>query len=455
MIWAAFVIALTGHAWGAGIDFEKLPWGQPKAGLQISLQSRGTVAGSKFALLVFMRNIATGEVDLPPAPAKKADVFGWVIVQQGGRKYFSGRIDIGNDVQAWPKKLTGDKAISVINRDLLSLNLYRYKRGVKFITAWREGKKLKQPAAGAIRDVIKTGPLTAMFCMYLKLPGGREMLLKSGALQVTVAPPDFSKLDAGTKKTFTANLLAQFDKDPWSGQAACRTAVKIGKPLAAALIEAAFQVKRPGHSRMWITTAVCGIRDDRCPPALIKLLQDPVVRTIVAYHGPRQKSGKLDAAITARAKELKASRFTAYALLGFMAFRNTAPPELLSLGLDSKDPRTRAAAAEVLRKVGGGHSTIDALLKLLRDDEPRVRATAGRVLGYIGNRSRRVIGAMVAAMELPGDVARKRIAVALCLLTGQDIPYPATGPAAEKQKAVQKWKIWWQKQNQKQKPPSK
>jgi hypothetical protein len=420
-------------------------WGQPKAGLQISLSIKdGLNADGVFPVRVALRNAADGAVALPKPHPSSSAIFGVLILQQGDKRFFTSRIFIGgSDVKLLPKELPAGKCINVLCRGLSTKQTYLYSKGVKFLDAYKAGRKLKTAPAGPVGKVLEPGPAFGWFLLYIKPPGGAEMLLKSNHVQFTVATPNFAKLSDEAKREFTRKLLAKFDRDAWSAKSAHSTAVKIGKPLVPDMIAAAKQRSRPAYSRMWLTTAVCDIRDESCTEALIKLLADPTVQTIVAYHGPKQHSGKLDAAIIARAREMKTTRFTAYALLGFLAFRRESPPELLKLGLDSPDPRCRAAAVESLKRIGGGPATLEALTKRLKDADPRVRAAAARVLGYIDNRSPRVVGALVAALKMPGDVARQRICTALEQLTGRAMPYPATGTAAEKQQVIQYWQQWW------------
>jgi HEAT repeat protein len=163
---------------------------------------------------------------------------------------------------------------------------------------------------------------------------------------------------------------------------------------------------------------------------------------VVAYHGPKQRSDDLDAAIVARAKELNDPRFTAYALLGFVAFAREAPSELLKLGLDADDPRVRTAAVRAMGSLAGD-APVARLRQLLKDPEPRVRAQAARVLGFFGrNTPPATIKALVDALRLEGDTARVRICQTLGMLTGQRRPYDPQASAEQKQQTIEFWNDW-------------
>ena len=422
----------------------EVPWGSPKGGLQVSLWVEGAPAiGSKFIVGAAVRNVAGGAVNMPAAE----NTFGWLILQQEKDQFFTQRIDLVRDVKNWPKELPSDKRIDLGTFDLSSTVAYRYHKGLKFLKEYKANQQLKVKPAGPVNGVFKTGKVMGRLYVYME-PDGRATLLKSNVIEINFAPPNFAKLSEEEKIAFVDGLLRQFDKDAFAARAAHRTAVRVGKDLIPYLLKAVFQTKRPRHSRIWITVTLANMPDNRCAEALIKLLGDGVVRVYIAYHGPKQRNKELDNAITAHAEQLKAERFTGYALLGFLAFGKTVPPKLLKLGLDSPDPRTRAAAAEVLKKIAGSARTIQTLIGLLKDTDPRVRATAARVLGYVGNRSPQIIDALIAALDTRDDLVRKRACGALGHLTDKNMPYNSNAPRPEKEKTIRAWKDWWKKKKQ-------
>jgi len=179
----------------------------------------------------------------------------------------------------------------------------------------------------------------------------------------------------------TTNLLRQFNQSAWSAQKAHDRAVQIGAVILPDLIAAAAERPRPGYARMWLATAIADISDSRSVAALLALLDDPDINIgcVAGYYGPKQKSATLDQAIGTKAASLHNARFTSYALLGFLTFRGEAPEGLLQAGLESDDPRTRAAAVHALAEMASEQSKT-RLQALLQDKDQRVRAAARQVL---------------------------------------------------------------------------
>jgi HEAT repeat protein len=134
--------------------------------------------------------------------------------------------------------------------------------------------------------------------------------------------------------------------------------------------------------------------------------------------------------------------------MGFMVHRGAVPEEVLRAGLESDDPRARAAVAEVL----AGHASdfnVSRLVRLLGDANERVRATAAAMLGKSGNRSPPVLAGLVNALDLPGEPARTRICAALSELTGRSAPYDPKADPAARGKTIAGWKQWLAEQPKK------
>ena len=164
---------------------------------------------------------------------------------------------------------------------------------------------------------------------------------------------------------------------------------------------------------------------------------------MAAYHGVKQRSAKLDEAILAKPRGGKDPTFTAWAVRGFWDFRKSVPAELVQAGLTSEEPRARAAAAQAVASQGGKDAA-GPLLPLLADRDEQVRAAAARSLGGLdlGKDRDRVIGAMVSALDLPGEHARQVICEALGRLTGRPMPYDPKADEAKRTQAIQAWKEW-------------
>jgi HEAT repeat protein len=446
---ALLLVACVASANEATTAADDPAWGDAKAGLQISLTAVDEARwGGSMPLHVRMRNIGGEATKLPAALRETEQAFGWLIVQQGAgrnaKQYFSARFTVGNDVKAWPDELSGGASIDVLRRDVAGVKLYRYQRGVGFLDAYKVGEPADAKPLGPVTKALALGPTAIMVCLYVEA-GERPTLLKSNLATVEVIPPELDKLSAARREAFLAELLAQFDRDAWSARAAHHAAVRLGPSVLPVLIETVNDRKRPAFSRMWLATSIADIRDPRAVAALTKLLQDThgSVRTVAAYHGPKQGSDELNAAIVARAKELDAPHFTAYALLGFVAFGKAAPPELLEMGLDSDEPRVRTTAIRTMNKLAGD-APVARLTKLLEDPDARVRGQAARMLACFGkNMPLATLGALVEALALDGDVARMRICDALGALTGRRRSYDPKTSDEEKQRTIEYWRTWW------------
>ena len=186
---------------------------------------------------------------------------------------------------------------------------------------------------------------------------------------------------ATNSATVTVALLQKFNRNAWAAQKAHDEAVRIGTAILPDLIAAASERQRPGFARMWLVTAIADLPDPQSTAALLVLLGDPDadIRCVTGYYGARQKSAALDQAIAARAATAHDARFTSYSLLGYLTFRGEAPEALLKAGLDSDDPRARAAAAGALATMASDSSKA-RLQTLLQDKDEHVRAAARKVL---------------------------------------------------------------------------
>jgi HEAT repeat protein len=166
---------------------------------------------------------------------------------------------------------------------------------------------------------------------------------------------------------------------------------------------------------------------------------------VVAYHGPKQRDKALDAAIVAAATKSDApARITALALLGYLVHRQAVPDKLLAAGLSSDDKRARSTAVEAL-KAHASQSAIARLVQRLGDENPRIRALAAEALGAMNTpevRTWTVAAALVRALDLPGEDARKRITRALSTLTGNEILYDPDAPEARRNQTLQAWRDW-------------
>ncbi|MCX5683367.1 MAG: HEAT repeat domain-containing protein [Planctomycetota bacterium] len=432
-------------------------WGAPSGGLVARLAVESNVmAGGAIRITVSLRSAGGGTVTLPPAKT----IVGWLAVAQttpGSKKgFYTERIFLAKGAADWPAELSGERVLAAKPVDVAALGAYSNEDGRKLLMAYvaeAAGKPAEAlPAsAGKLGKLLDTGKATAKFTVCLPVAGANPVLVTTNKVEFLVGTPDLKTLSPEARKAFEADLLKQFDRDAWSGSQAHDAAVTLGKEALPALITAASETGRPPHARLWLTTALCDIRDEQAVSALIKLLDDPLdgVRNVVAYHGPKQNSPRLDKAIIDKAKSGKDTGVAVWALMGFMVNRGTVPEEVLKASLESSDPRARSQAAELLAQ-SANEASVGRLAALATDKDERVRSTAVSMLGKMNNRSPAVMGALIRTLDLPGETVRQRACATLSEWTGQKRPYDPAADQATRDRTIAAWKDWWKKQNSKQ-----
>jgi len=423
-----------------------LEWGTSKAGVQLSLSVPGQIrTGGEFPAHLAVRNVGSAAVALPAAK----DVFGWLLLYYSrdnacvtGKVFPAAKLAPGK----WPGELAGGGMIRLKPTDLSAVKVYSYDKRRAVYTAYlKPDSGATLPAAdGNLARKLSPGKARARFMLYLPRPGEGALLLTSNVIDLEIAPPNFSQLSPDAQKEHAARLLKQFDRDAWAAMSAHGQAVKIGPPIVPYLIQAVRQRKRPGYSRLWLATALADIRCEESAAELTRLLDDPSggVRSVVGYHGPKQHSAKLDAAIIEKVAKEKNTTTVSYTLLGFMVFRKRVPEELLAVSFESTEPRVRATFAAAL-KGRASDFNVSRLTALLADENERVRSAAAKALGAMNRPSAPLIAALVRSLQAPGEHARKSIADALGELTDRKAPYDPEADADTRQKVIQGWKDWW------------
>jgi HEAT repeat protein len=387
-----------------------------------------------------LQNMGTAPVRLG-APE---EAFVWAFLSQGTKKIFTQRLrPHGSNGNGWSEALQAGESLELPTIDLAQAQGFAYRKGMTLSKGYpTQPDGASAPTLGPIGLALDPGPVRAKWILIVPRADARVLSLTTGIMELEVPTPDLNALPAKQQEAYTGKLLAQFDRDAWSAQAACRTAAKLGKIAIPSLIRAVFERGRPMHSRMWLTVAIADLRDPRCAEALMRLLHDRAapVRHVVAYHGPKQRNAALDQAIEQAARDGD-PRLTSLATLGFLVYRGEAREELLRQGMGSEDPRARAAAASVMAQYAGA-DTIDRLVVLLTDRDERVRAAAARALGTMGNQSPRILKAMVDALDLPGETARQRLCDALSSLTGRDVRYDPSADENDRMRILKGWRDW-------------
>jgi len=421
-------------------------FGDSRAGLSFGAWTAGEVrADGPLAAHLTLRHVGAVGVDLP----RREEAFGWfLLVYDRQRAYISEKFFLPKTTD-WPAALKAASLRTAEPLDLSALGVYPYADYRKVVEAYLDGTEDQLPRPDKkLGEVLAPGKAVGRFMLVLPRDNEEPMILRSGKLELDIAPPKWANLTEAQRKELVVDLLARFDRDAWSAREAHGVALEIGKPILPTLAREAANYARPDHARMWMTTALADIADPAAAAALVKLAASPSegVRLVVAYHGPKQRSDALDKTILARAGKEDA-RYISLALVGFLVFRGEAPPELLKLSLDSEDPRARATAVRALSQQAGDEN-VRSLTRLLKDPHQRVRAAAARVLGAmgakaLGTRLPAVLGGMVGALDLEGEQARQRLCMALGELTGEQRPYDPAAPAEARARVLAEWKAWW------------
>ena len=467
----AVILSLAAAAAGAGegaADKPDLSWGPARSGRQIAVRAPEKVpVGGKLVLELSLRNLGRAAGPL----GAEDRVFGWLsIVVRGDRGpvgLLSQKVYPARGAKEPPAALARGRVLHLGPIDLSNSKAYPSRMAKQVLKSYVTGAGEEELKAldKRLADLLTPGTAVAQFTLLLPREDGRRPLaLKSRRIKFEVipAPPptrpakkdpepkiDLSKLPEARRKDLLAELIARFDRSAAAGQAASRLAARYGAGAVAAMIEAVGDSKRPAHSRMWLTAALADIPDPRAAKALIGLLAGPGPEAhVAAYHGPKQRDAGLDGAIVAAAGRGGDHRLTALAILGFLVFRGQAPPKLLAKGLDSPDPRARAAVARAIGESASDRNVAGAV-KLLRDKDVRVRAAAARTLGLMKRPLPAIFEALVRALDLPGESARPAICNALTALSGEKIPPydPAADPKA-RDGIRRAWKTWWAKRGE-------
>jgi HEAT repeat protein len=127
--------------------------------------------------------------------------------------------------------------------------------------------------------------------------------------------------------------------------------------------------------------------------------------------------------------------------LGKTGVRDGKADEALVKALKDKLAARRAAAGEVLARVGGG-THLEAVRKLLKDDDTLVRQRVGVAL--FDSRDRRAVPVLIALLTQVSGEDRDEVEERLAQLAGEKAPAPpADGSAEARAKYKAAWEKWW------------
>jgi len=358
-------------------------WGRPEAGIQISLVQQGrTAVGGKLQFKLMLRNVGSAPVALDA----KQEAFGWLMLAYSRQKaYVSDKIALVPLGGAWPAAISPGAVIEFETLDVSDCKAFDYARSAELLRAYVSGMNYGSiKPAGTFSRVLSVEPGRAEFTLHVPQVRQGALHAISNRIDVDIAPPDLAMMAAGERKAFIADLLAKFRQNAWSAQEAHDVAVKLGPMVVPDLASALADVAAvPPSGRMWLATAIADIPSELSAALLIGLLgdSDDRVRYCVCYHGPKQKSDKLDQAILEAAKSASDAdvRPAAYALLGFLVFRGQAPQDLVKIGLDGADEPARSAARNAMSYYAGDQ-VVKRLRELSTDKDPQVSSAARKAL---------------------------------------------------------------------------
>ena len=353
-------------------------------GLAAEARAAGEAAvGARIAFDLTLRN--TGPAVAPLGEGKGA--VAWVVIAADKEHaYFTAKLGLEPD-GAWPQGLAPGATLAFRTVEAGEAPAYEVDGKLRVTNGYFAAEGLPG-VAGQLRDLLPPGRARAKWMVCLpQTNAAAPLLLQAATVDVLIQPPDLKSLTLDARRMYVTALLKRFDHDAWAAEKAHDEAVKLGGAMLPDLIAAAAERQRPTHARLWLATAVADVADERAAQALIALLDDSLdgVRCVVAYHGPKQKSAMLDRAIIDKARAGGDAGFTAYALLGFMVSRGEVPEDLLKAGLESDNPRARAASVGALAGMAN-QKNVSRLQALLTDPDARVRAASQKVLDAMESR---------------------------------------------------------------------
>jgi len=422
-------------------------WGAARAGLSVSASAFGPwTVGRPMKIDFAIRN--TGSV--PASLGKKNTFFGYCLLVQGQRFWFTEKIPLPKQT-AFPSHLRQGQVLRLPAVDLAKLTAYSGKRGMKIIDGWPmevvAGKPRAFVPAGTVAEVLQPGPVKIAYVAYLSRGAEGNVSLRSAGVPMALGLGDFARLSAADQRRVLDALGERFYRDAWSAKTAHDDAVGIGAPAVGVCVKVLKDARAKPFAKAWAVTALADVGTADVVGVLIACLTDPTpgVRHAAAYHGMKVRHKKFIDAALARARGGKDPLVTAWTIMGCLRFRKAVPDDLLAAALDSPEWKVRAAVAETVARGNPNRSHLPILRRLICDAHGPIRVTAARALRGVGDASFETLDALVAALAMDGDHARRAVAEALCALTGRKSPYPAAGSDADKAAAIKAWQVWWDK----------
>ncbi|MFI5381924.1 MAG: HEAT repeat domain-containing protein [Tepidisphaerales bacterium] len=410
-------------------------WGENHDGFAALAEFDGDVsAGGPLTLKMSLKNISGSTIKL-------ADVFAWLLVAETKDKvFYTEKVALASEKDC-PAELADGKTLD-LKIDLSRRKAFAMQKGIKVVAGFPAAEGDAPKPAGTLADVLPVTALRARWTVCIPQTG-KVLSVPSAMLSFEVQPRAYDTMTAEQRKAYIEQLVAEFSKSAYAGQRAHALAVKAGPDALPAIAKALEDPAAPSFARLWLATAVCDIGGETAAEEAIKLLKsdDGGVRAVIAYHGPKMHNAKLNEAILAAAENGDGG-LKAWAARGMASNGYEISDRLIDAAMASPEPLARAEIATVLVK-RKDEKALACIEKLLADPDTNVRGVMARALGSSELKTKRIVTALVAALDKPGDGARQTVCQTLGKFSGRTAPYDPKVSAADKEKVIADWKTWW------------
>ena len=280
----------------------------------------------------------------------------------------------------WPAALAPGTSIDLPPQRIDTLRAYAYAKGMKNVAGYPSGapERGEIESADRVADVVDPGQVRVQYVAYLDGGAGSGLLLEARMLKAEARIGDFSALTNPRQGRALAWLAGQFGRDAFAARDAHDSVVRIGAAAVPMLTGIVTNSAAPGFARMWTTTALADVGGAPAAATLKMCLADPspAVRNVAAYHGLKLHDDAFDAALGDAARTGADPTITAWAILGYLKFRKDVPAALLSVAVENKDRRARAAVLDTIVGANPDASHLPLLRKLAADEDERIRKKA-------------------------------------------------------------------------------
>ena len=281
-----------------------------------------------------------------------------------------------------------------------------------------------------------------------------KLQLSSGAAAIELEFRPLAQLTEAQKQARLKKLMAKLYKSAYGASEVKDELAKMGRYAVPALLAAAASKKV--HVRQWAGSLLPGTNDPRAVGAILMLLKEPALQTVMAYHSAKHRDPRVRGALLDLIAKTGSAEVKMWGLRGLSDNRGKLPESMRAALVHHKDARVRHAACVALSNHPDPGSRALFLGMLRKESDHRLRALGAELLGKLGCRDDEVLGAMVDALGDPEPYVHQIAAHTLRKLTGQHIDYPVAADAkdADKKAAIDKWRAWWAARQKKKLPPT-